>query len=285
MKKVGNPITHLLTVTKHDLKMYSELEQQVAWEDTAHVVINHLLARCGIGNGMTDVVRKLDMWSAKKTDDISDTNQEYTSMILDLSGLWDDKKRTATTGYTPEATEKWEVDWWSRHMAHNEGEESSEVTRLRANRAQVDQTNRRYMSHTEYQGKYLTHLRPSLGQRTLSMWQSTSCANERDTGFNADRRFNDRDFNTYTSEKIILDNMNMVPAANGTPIGPEPRHKDTVPPVERQQRPNRNATGDRRGNLDTRTGTRTLGTRTIDAETSGRAETIHPIPGHHRRGR
>ena len=44
VKKVGNPITHLLTVTKHDLKMYSELEQQVVWEDTAHVVIKHLLA-------------------------------------------------------------------------------------------------------------------------------------------------------------------------------------------------------------------------------------------------
>ena len=29
VKKIGNPITHLLTVNKHDLKMYSELEQQV----------------------------------------------------------------------------------------------------------------------------------------------------------------------------------------------------------------------------------------------------------------
>ena len=74
MKKVGNPITHLLTVTKHDIKMYSEMEQQVAWEDTAGIVIKHLLARCGIGNDMTDIVRKLDVWSAKKTDDISDTN-------------------------------------------------------------------------------------------------------------------------------------------------------------------------------------------------------------------
>ena len=105
VKRVGNPITRLLTVTKHDLKMYTELEQHVDWEETTHVGIKHLLSRCGIGSDMTELVSKLDMWSAKKTEDVSDTNQEYTDMILELNELWENKKKTATNGYSPEATE------------------------------------------------------------------------------------------------------------------------------------------------------------------------------------
>ena len=87
VKKEGNPITLLNTVTTHDLKTYTELEQQIDWEETAQVVINHLSARCGIGSDMTDIVRKLDGWSSKKMEDIDDTNQAYTDMILDLIDL------------------------------------------------------------------------------------------------------------------------------------------------------------------------------------------------------
>ena len=58
-------------------------------------------------------------------------------MILDLNELWENKKKRATTGYTPEATESWETDWWASHMAHNEGEESSDLARMRANQTQL----------------------------------------------------------------------------------------------------------------------------------------------------
>ena len=64
VKKEGNPITLLNTVTTHDLTTYTELEQQIDWEETAQVVIKHLSARCGIGSDMTDIVRKLDGWSS-----------------------------------------------------------------------------------------------------------------------------------------------------------------------------------------------------------------------------
>ena len=243
MKKIGNPITYLATVTRHDIKTYSEMEQQLDWEDTAGIVIKHLLARCGIGNDMTDIVRKLDMWSAKKTDDISDTNQEYTDMILDLSGLWDDKKRTATKGCTPEDTEKWETEWWARHMAHNEGEEASDVTRLRSNKAQMDPNAPK--EHVPYNvpGEIPEALaskpwaRDSFHVAEYVMCRTTGYSIPIfRSGFNANRRFNDRDFNTYTSTKIIFDNMNMLPAPNGAPKGPVPRHMDIVPPVERQER-------------------------------------------------
>ena len=165
-------------------------------------------------------------------------------MILDLSGLWDDKKRTATKGYTPEDTEKWETEWWARHMAHNEGEEASDVTRLRSNKAQMDPNAPK--EHVPYNvpGEIPEGLtskswaRDSFHVAEYVMCRTTGYSIPIfRSGFNANRRFNDRDFNTYTSTKIIFDNMNMVPAPNGTPKGPVPRHMDIVPPVERQERP------------------------------------------------
>ena len=248
VQKVGNPITHLLTVTKHDLKMYTELEQQVVWEDTAHVVIKHLLARCGIGSAMTDLVRKLDMWSSKKTEDVSDTNQEYTDMILDPNELWENKKKTATTGFTPKATEDWETSWWARHMAHNEGEASSDATRLQANQAHLINPNqpRRHEPCKVSGGIPASLVSKPWTKDSFHVAEYVECRRTGNSipifrsGFNADRRFNDRDFNTFTSEKIILEHMNMLPAAPGAPMGKEPYHKDIVPPVQREQRPQRN---------------------------------------------
>ena len=192
-------------------------------------------------------------------------------MILDLSGFWDGKKHTATTGYTPEATEKWEIDWWSRHMAHNEGEESSDLARVRANRAQVDPTQPKVHGPYRVPGDIPDSLAAkSWPKDSFHVAEYAECRKTGysipifRSGFNADRRFNDRDFNTYTSEKIILDNMNMVPAAHGAPMGPEPRHKAIVRPVERQQRPNRTTQGDRGYYRDSRNQNRHEDTRYQD---------------------
>ena len=164
-------------------------------------------------------------------------------MILDLSGLWDDKKRTATKGCTPEDTEKWETEWWARHMAHNEGEEASDVTRLRSNKAQMDPNAPKEHVPYDVPGEIPDALaskpwaRDSFHVAEYVMCRTTGYSIPIfRSGFNANRRFNDRDFNTYTSTKIIFDNMNMLPAPNGAPKGPVPRHMDIVPPVERQER-------------------------------------------------
>ena len=117
-------------------------------------------------------------------------------------------------------------------MAHNEGEAASNTTRVQANQAHLADPNqpKRYEPYKVQREMPASLLNKAWAKDSFHVAEYIECRHTWNSiprfrsGFNADRRFNDRDSNTFASERIILENLNMLPAAPGTPMGKEPYH-------------------------------------------------------------